>query len=208
MSETTLPSIFEELFDEIEETKTFTIIPNDPWSSNRHNIMIELIKPSSSVQTFLNRYFEDNFEHFHLDELLSKIFQVSDTIQCLLFDKIYRGFHHVQVNKVIIKDIQQLFKTWYNTTFNHNANCGQILDFDDIDGPLSTCTHRSLKYVNDQWSLANAISYTFHEKLDTEEKGLQAILVLSKFSLVIRENWSGQQVQDYISEHQAPEQNG
>ncbi|CAF4350363.1 unnamed protein product, partial [Rotaria sordida] len=77
----------------------------------------------------------------------------------------------------------QSFKTWYNTTFNRNANCGQILDFDDIDGPLCICTHRPLKYVNEQWSLTNVIAYTFHE------------------------NWSAPQVQDYISEHQAPEKN-
>ncbi|CAF4195882.1 unnamed protein product, partial [Rotaria sordida] len=214
MNETTLPSIFEELFDEIKETKTFTIIPNDPWSSNKQNILIELIKPSSSVQTFLRISFGEDFDHFRLDELLSKIFQVADAIQTwgdtnqrLLHEKIYRDFHHVQVNKITIKDIQQSFKTWYNTTFNHNANCGQILEFDDIDGPLCTCTHRPLKYVNEQWSLTNAIAYTFHEKFGTEEQGLQAILALSKLSLVIRENWSAQQVQDYISEHQAPEKN-
>ncbi|CAF1255816.1 unnamed protein product [Rotaria sp. Silwood1] len=212
MSETTLPSVFEELITEIKKTKIFTIIPNDPWLSNEHHIIIEFIKPTSSVQTVIKLSLEYYFEHPRIDELLSNIFQVSDTIQTwgdtnqrLLYQQIYRAFSHVQTNKVHIINIQHSFKTWYNTTFAHKENCGQILDFDDIDGPLCTCTYRPLKHFNDQWSLANAIAYTFHEKLDMKQNNIQEILALSKLSCIIDENWSRQQIEDYISEHHAHE---
>ncbi|CAF3297457.1 unnamed protein product, partial [Rotaria sp. Silwood2] len=74
------------------------------------------------------------------------------------------------------------FKTWYNATFGHNENCGQILDFDDMGGPLCICSHRPLQCANAQWSLSHTIAYTFHEKPYTGSRDFSECLVITKLS--------------------------
>ncbi|CAF4191718.1 unnamed protein product [Rotaria sp. Silwood2] len=98
----------------------------------------------------------------------------------LLYNQVYCGFPTCDTAKVNFVNIQESFKTWYNTTFGHDENCGQILDFNDIDGPLCMCSHRPLKCSHDKWSLSDAIAYTFHEKLDTENRDFPECLAITK----------------------------
>ncbi|CAF3557451.1 unnamed protein product, partial [Rotaria sp. Silwood2] len=84
----------------------------------------------------------------------------------------------------------------------------QILDFNEIDGPFCSCSHRPVKCPNEQWSLTNAISYTFHEKLDVENSDYPECLAITKLSTIISKNWTRQQVYDYRIRKHSIEENG
>ncbi|CAF4721742.1 unnamed protein product, partial [Rotaria sp. Silwood2] len=75
----------------------------------------------------------------------------------------------------------------YNGTLGHNENCGQIIDFDGIAGPLCSCPHRPHKCPHDDWSLKDAIVYTFQENLDNISFHLHKCQGVTKLAIVINE---------------------
>ena len=83
--------------------------------------------------------------------------------------------------------VQNDFTMWYNSIFIHNKDCGQILDFHNIDGPSCSCSHRPYKYQDEPWSLHNIIAYTFHEILDDSIFHLCACQAITKLTTVIDE---------------------
>ena len=113
----------------------------------------------------------------------------------------YHNFGRKNLYEIRFVNRQQAFKTWYNTTFRHNDNCGQILHFLEIDGPLCTCSHRPYKSSTDNWSLWMAIAFTFHENINKRNDDFRQCLAITKLSMVIQENWNHQTVQNYIKEH-------
>ena len=111
----------------------------------------------------------------------------------------FHGHHSVEFN-----DLRQYFKCWYNQTFPHNLNCHQILDYNDIDGSLCSCTHRPLQSLDEKWKLDLAMGYTFREYLDMEnddnDNGLHQCLAITTLSIVIEKQWTYEQIQKYIQD--------
>ncbi|CAF3027280.1 unnamed protein product, partial [Rotaria sp. Silwood2] len=65
-------------------------------------------------------------------------------------------------------------------------------------GPLCSCSHRPHKCPNDDWSLNDAIAYTFHESLDHTNFHLHKCQAVTKLATVINEKWNYETIQDYI----------
>ena len=84
------------------------------------------------------------------------IHQLSDFVQ-------YGVFSSQTLYQMNAIDVQHDFKKWYNKTFFHH--CGVLPPFYD-NNALCTCRHRSVRNPNNQWSLQNAIAYTFDQFLD------------------------------------------
>ncbi|CAF1294379.1 unnamed protein product [Rotaria sp. Silwood1] len=150
-----------------------TLFPYDYEKLNIHYLQIELIQDKISIIININFFNGYNIVLPEIDELLSVIFPLSKSIQVLDtsdrfsyghgFNLIYSP-HNMQNCHFV--NIQNLFEIWYNNTFQHNENCGQLLDYNQIDGPLCTCSYRPLKFPSDQWSLKDAIAYAFQENLN------------------------------------------
>ncbi|CAF1498624.1 unnamed protein product [Rotaria sordida] len=140
-----------------------------------------------------------------IHELFVVVFHRSKTIQLWgkpnQYEYNYEIYELYNTNGILnchIVYIQDSFKIWYNKTFNHNENCGRILDFEDIDGPLCTRSYRPLKNLNDTWDLKQAIAYTFEERLDPKNFHLYKCLAITKLATVLNEKWSYEKIQDYI----------
>ncbi|CAF3026537.1 unnamed protein product [Rotaria sp. Silwood2] len=152
IDETTTSTELDKLIIEIKEINTSTIILYDAWSSSEHILQTELIKQSFSIKTIIQSSLECYVIHPKIKELLVIIFQSSATIQIsnksnkdLLYNRVYHASTNCDLKKTHFINIQESYKTCYNTTFSHNENCAQTFDFDDMDGPLCTCSHRPLK---------------------------------------------------------------
>ncbi|CAF1255835.1 unnamed protein product [Rotaria sp. Silwood1] len=121
--------------------------------------------------------------------------------------QIYQVFLNGNIDRCHFVNGQSSFKTWYNKTFGHNQSCNQLLDFNDIDGPLCSCSHRPVKCPTEQWSLTNAIAYTFHENLYNGINSSDACPAITKLFNMIQNKWTRQQVENYRKESHIDSQN-
>ncbi|CAM4838210.1 unnamed protein product [Rotaria magnacalcarata] len=203
INQATSPITLDELIIEAERTYKFTIYPYDDMLLDMHYLQIELVQQSSSIIITIEFFSGYNVLFPQIEELFSIVFHASKMIQIWGELNTYRTeylFYHNHNEDDTIKshivNIQPAFKTWYNSTFVHNANCGQLLDFNDIDGPLCSCSHRPYKCRNDQWSLEDASAYTYHEILDNNKiHDPHRCLAITKLSIVIHEKWDRHKVQ-------------
>ena len=88
---------------------------------------------------------------------------------------------------VIFFYIQNDFKIWYSNAFIRDKDCGQVLNFHNIDGPLCSYSHRPYKYQDDQCPLHNAIAYTFHKMLDDSMFQTHKCPAITKPAIIIYE---------------------
>ena len=70
-----------------------------------------------------------------------------------------------------------------------------------MDGPLCSCSYWPYKFLQDNWSLHMAVTYTFHEHLSSENDHVHECLAITKLSTIIQEKWTRQQIEDWINEH-------
>ncbi|CAF2028125.1 unnamed protein product [Rotaria magnacalcarata] len=173
INQATSPITLDELIIEAKRTYKFTIYPYDDMLLDMHYLQIELVQESSSIIILIEFFSGYNVLFPQIEELFSIVFHASKMIQIWGELSSYRVeylFYHNHNEDDTIKshivNIQPAFKRWYNSTFVHNANCGQLLDFSNTDGPLCSCSHRPYKCRNDEWSIEDAIAYTFYEILD------------------------------------------
>ncbi|CAF5219223.1 unnamed protein product, partial [Rotaria magnacalcarata] len=138
-------------------------MPFKPYQSFYIN---QAISPSTLDQLIIEAKRTYNFTVYPYDDML--------------LDMHYLQIELVQESSSIIILIE-FFSGWYNRIFVHNANCGQLLDFSNTDGPLCSCSHRPYKCRNDEWSIEDAITYTFYEILDdTKIHDLHRCLAITK----------------------------
>ncbi|CAF3866423.1 unnamed protein product [Rotaria sp. Silwood1] len=157
INETTSANTIQELITIAKKIYIVTLFPYDYEKLNIHYLQIELIQDKISIIININFFNGYNIVLPEIDELLSVIFPLSKSIQVLDtsdrfsyghgFNLIYSP-HNMQNCHFV--NIQNLFEIWYNNTFQHNENCGQLLDYNQIDGPLCTCSYRPLKFPSDQ----------------------------------------------------------
>ncbi|CAF1504663.1 unnamed protein product [Rotaria magnacalcarata] len=190
IDETTSPVIAEDLIIQAKRTKKFTIVLHGDILSKELFIEIELIQKSQSIITRI--------------QIFKNSAPVYDRIKTITFN--YGFFIYDKLQTVRLIDIRQDFKLWYNATFIHSTNCGQIIDFIVIDGPLCSCSHRPYKSSTGTWSLWKAIAYTFDENLYKTNSNIHECLAITKISKVIEEKWTRQQTLDYINLHHANNQ--
>ena len=176
-------------------------------------IQIEFIQEFQSIITIFEVFRRRSFLFDRIEQLFSIIFDSSNTIytwghitHLWLYYQDYGFFFNNYIDKVHLLNVQEDFKLWYNQTFGHNENCDQILDFQDTDGPLCSCSYRPYKCLKDAWSLHVAITYTFHENLSNENDNAYECLAITKLATVIQEKWTRQQLNDYINKHHADHQ--
>ena len=111
-----------------------------------------------------------------------------------LFDKdileyqFYQVFFYGDIRKTYFVDIQSNFKDWYDRIYSHNRYCRQILDVNDIDGPMCSCLHRPYKYSTDQWSMSNTLTYTLNQFFACGYNPVEICLAITKLSRVVEEN--------------------
>ncbi|CAF1503638.1 unnamed protein product, partial [Rotaria sordida] len=205
IDETTSAAKIQELINEAKKTYKFTVFQFDDIAFNMHYVQIELIQQSLSI--IINVELIENWQIHSpvIQELFIVVFHRSKSIKVWAkpdrFEYNYEIYELYNTNGILnchIVYVQDSFKTWCNKTFNDNKNCGQILDFEDIDGPLCTCSYRPLKNFNDTWDLKQAIAYTFEERLDPENFHLYKCLAITKLATVINEEWNYEKLQDYI----------
>ncbi|CAF2034323.1 unnamed protein product [Rotaria magnacalcarata] len=163
IDETTSPIIAEDLIIQAKRTKKFTIVLHGDILSKELFIEIELIQKSQSIITRI--------------QIFKNSAPVYDRIKTITFN--YDFFIYDKLQTVRLIDIRQDFKLWYNATFSHSTNCGQIIDFIDIDGPLCSCSHRPYKSSTDIWSLWKAIAYTFDENLYKTNNNIHECLTIA-----------------------------
>ena len=192
----------DELITEAKQTKQFTFV------TFQNLIEVEFNQESQSIiaEITISKYHKSLQEK--IEQLFAIILDSSNLIQAWgdIDSTLYDWYDHDFFGRKNLYEIrfvnrQQAFKTWYNTTFRHNDNCGQILHFLEIDGPLCTCSHRPYKSSTDNWSLWMAIAFTFHENINKRNDDFRQCLAITKLSMVIQENWNHQTVQNYIKEH-------
>ncbi|CAF1086712.1 unnamed protein product [Rotaria sordida] len=199
----TSPVIVNELIIEARKTNRFTIHPYDYKSSGDHYLEIEFLQQSSSsIIISIEIFHQQNLLFERIDDLLSIILHPSNMIYTWEdFDKnlidyqSYQVFLNGDINRCHFVNVQNCFKTWYNTTFGHNQNCNQLLDFNDIDGPLCSCSHRPVKCPTEQWSLTNAIAYTFHQNFSNGSTSSKTCPAITKLFNIIQNNWTRQQIE-------------
>ncbi|CAF3749945.1 unnamed protein product [Rotaria socialis] len=213
IDEITSPIIAEDLIIQAKRTKKFTIVFHGDILSKELFIEIELIQKFQSIITRIEIFKNSTPVYDRIKQLLSVIIDASNTIQTwgdinknLFHYKDYGFFIYDKLQTVRLIDIRQDFKLWYNATFSHSTNCGQIIDFIDIDGPLCSCSHRPYKSSTDTWSLWKAIAYTFDENLYKTNNNIYECLAITKISKVIEEKWTRKQTLDYINLHHANNQ--
>ncbi|CAF1399502.1 unnamed protein product [Adineta steineri] len=205
IDETTSSDTVQELITIAKKTYMMTLFPYDHEKSNIHYLQIELIQDEISIIINIAFFLGYNIVLPDIDELLSIIFHRSKSIQIWGTSERFNydhGFNLIyspyNMEKCHFVNIQDLFKIWYNNTFQHNENCGQLLDYNEIDGPLCTCSYRPLKCSTDQWSLKDAITYTFQENLENINISLYECQAITKCATIINEKWHYKKVQDYI----------
>ncbi|CAF3147124.1 unnamed protein product [Rotaria sp. Silwood2] len=208
IDQTTSPLTVDEFIFEAKETTRFTIASCNNILANERFIQIEFVQELQSL--VLSIEISNDYSPVLLDRinvLCAIIFDSSNIIQTWgninndLFEYIQYDFSfYDNLYKVHLLDIQQDFKQWYNHTFSHNQNCSQILDYNDIDGPLCSCSHRPYKCPDNQWSLMNAIAYTFAEYPNIVYNDANECLAATKLARVIYEQWTREQVKNYIKD--------
>ena len=209
IDETTSVTTLQELIVETEKTNQITIVIHGDGLSVRHIFEIELVQECSSIVIITQIVPRCNAIYPYIDVLLFIVLHQSKIIDVwsILNRNFYQYQHYLvfangHINQIHSANIQQSFKSWYNQTFGHNDNCDQILDFNDIDDPLCSCSHRPYKNSADEWSLWNAIAYTFHEDLQginlfEVEGSLSTCLAITKLSTVMKQMWTRQHIEDY-----------
>ena len=149
INQNTSVETIDKLIVESKRTDIFTLYPCLIEHTNIYYIDIQFIFSSTSIIVTLQVFHEDSVLFQRINVLLSTIFHTSNTIQVWAsFDKdvlgyqLYQVFCSCDIRKTHTADIHNGFKYWYNRTFIHNGWYCQILDFNDIDGPMCSCSHR------------------------------------------------------------------
>ncbi|CAF1549527.1 unnamed protein product [Adineta ricciae] len=213
IDELAVPSSIVELFRTAAPTTKFTLfVPIDYLEENDY-IQLEMIQHSFSLMVFIRRsnaYPPDVLEH--IQQLFNLVMDSSNcihiwgnmnniisTLENLEF------FFHDMFHPVHYINIQKQFKQWYNSTFIHGYYCEQNLKFNTIDGPLCSCSYRPLKTLNEEWTIDQAIAYTFTEYLNIDIadniSSNQICSAISTLSIVLDQQWTREQVQSYIQAH-------
>ena len=194
--ETTAPIEIEELILEAKRTYTITVFPFDDMNDGMHYLQVELVQERLSIIIHIKFFTGHNILLPQIDELLLTVFHPSKLIriwgpldrhqyECQIYP-MYRADRPLQCHFV---NAQNDFKMWHNNTLSHNEDCGQVLDFHNIDWPLYSCSHRPYKCQDDPWSLHNAIAYAFHEILDDSIFHRRVCQAITKLATVINEKW-------------------
>lgn len=190
------------LISEARDTKRYSFVSYSDESIDKKYYIIEFIQMSSSIIVNIEQFPDDTVRREKIDELWSIIFCSSNIIQTwgdvfrnpmdfYIFDDVFTRQSHKQS----VINIQDTFKEWYNKTFHHDDNCGQIIDFIDIDGPLCSCSHRPYKSSNDKWSLSMAVMHTFYENLPSTNDHILECLAITKLAMIVGEDWNRQRIE-------------
>ena len=205
INETTPPMEIEELILEAKRTHTITVFPFDDINYEMQYLQMELVQKSLSIVIHIELFTGHNIILPEIDDLLLTVFHPSKLIRIWGPLDRYQYEHQIypmyRANRPLqcrFVNIQNDFKIWYNNTFIHNEDCGQILDFHNIDGPLCSCSHRPYKHQDDQWSLRHAIAYTFHEILDDSSLHLRTCQAITKLATIIDEKWDYDKLRNYL----------
>jgi hypothetical protein len=210
---TTAKRIMTDLMDTANQTRQFSIIPQlSTLMPHSLSMQIALCQPSCTllavIESFDPTTMEFEFLQF-LQQLFSIIFRSSNTIQTWgdlrtqLTPFIQVGLlSNEQVAYPRFNNVRNRFKTWYNQTFPHHQQCHQRLDYDSIDGPLCSCSHRPCKSSTSRWSLFKAIAYTFDEYMYNHTFNINPCLAITKLALVIEQKWTCEQVKKHIKQNQ------
>ncbi|CAF4048227.1 unnamed protein product [Adineta steineri] len=166
------------------QTTYFTIdTENDDRSHRPALIQIELVQfeeQTATATTTTVVIFEmchllsrKTLKYQRIQQLLSTIFNPSKTFLTwgdgeneLSKFKIYQLFQSIPVASLQFKNVQNLFKNWYNNTYKHNFNCCMTAFNDIDDDPYCTCAHRPYKDPSNTWSLQKAVAMIFQQFLD------------------------------------------
>jgi hypothetical protein len=209
IDETTSPTTVDEIIAEAKQTNKFTIAPyDDKITTNKLSLHIEFIQEFRSWIIIIDIVPQGTVLFIKVHRLMRIILHSSNIIQVwndisdilLQFEDLNCYFYD-NIKDIGLFNVQEAFKTWYNKTFSHNENCDQILDYNDIDGPLCSCSHRPLKNSTEKWPLSLAIAHTFNEYLNMANNEINVCLAITKLSVIIEEKWDRQQINDYIKEN-------
>ena len=200
--------IFDELINEAKRSKIFTIVPkNKSLHPDNMFIQIELIQNTQTI-ILLIEYFNETDQNstysFTLRRFFATVFQSSNTIQIRgnIIQELrpyirYGLFSMYAVTSSQSINIQKEFKLWYNRTFPHHTRCQRCLKYNHMDGSLCSCSHRPYKFSSNQWSIKQAIAYTFDELFNVRHHGIHRCLAVTKLTHIISQNWTVQQLKDY-----------
>ena len=204
----TSPLMLHEIITEAKRTKRFTIVPK--YESLYHDttaIHIELVQQTHTILILIDSFDDKDTRTPFCDtlcQLFSIIFHPSNTVQtwgsltAILKPFLpYEIFTISQIKQCRSSNTRQEFKSWYNKTFIHHRHCHQYLNYDNIDGPSCSCSHRPYKTFSARWSLIKAIAYTFNEYLYSHTYDITKCLAITKLADVIQHQWTIQQVEDY-----------
>ncbi|UJR18787.1 hypothetical protein I4U23_005693 [Adineta vaga] len=209
---TTLSNI-NELIRTAASTTKFTLFYSNVYLEENDYIHLELIQNSFSLMVSIRRSLEyppDVLEQ--IQQLFNIIMDSSNRVyiwgninnMVSILEK-YEFFYRDMSHPINYINIQKQFKQWYNNTFIHHHYCQQQLKFNTIDGPLCSCSYRPLKSINEEWEINQAIGYTFGEYLyhDTIDNIISKHIfsAISTLAIVIEQQWTREQVQNYIQAH-------
>lgn len=200
LDQSTSIEIIHMLIHEAKQTNKFSYTTYYDDKSNEKYSIIHFIQSTSSSSSILIKIemFERIFNGLFYDkiqQLLTIIFFSSNNIiyswnflsfppqEFQIYDIFYDNTD--KINQKNFVALQHHFKCWYNSTFNHNENCDQIIDYMDIDGPLCSCSHRPFKSPTDTWSLSMAIMFTFHENLQLDNHPINQCLAITKLAVIM-----------------------
>lgn len=197
--------VLDEFIVQAKKTKIFTILPKlNKEHTNQMLLQIEFVQETKSILTLIeyNHDIDRNTRYFHkLNTFFRILFDSSNIIQtwgnCKKQLAVGTGFHlftHGELMKIQFLDIQQDFKEWYNNTFPHRIECSQYLKYNTLESKSCSCSHRPYKTKSSQWSLPQALAYTFDENLHTSIFDIEKILAITKLGCIAREKWSIQQL--------------
>ncbi|CAF4121876.1 unnamed protein product [Rotaria sordida] len=194
-----------DLIREARRTEKLTVSPYRDELLGEHYLQVELIQDSRSIIINIDFFVGYNLSLPQIDELLSVIFDRSKSIyiwrkpDSFLY---YNGFNSIyfehDIRHCTYINIQDSFKIWYNNTYPHADNCNQILDYDNKDGPACSCSYRPLKVPSEEWSLKDAVKYTFKENLDDTNSHLFRCQAITKIATIIDEKWNNEKIQKYL----------
>ncbi|CAM4955655.1 unnamed protein product [Rotaria socialis] len=203
-----LTIVIDELLTQAKRTKIFTILPKTKSQhTNQLYLHVELVQDTRSILVLIeyNYDYERNSRYHHqLVLFFSILFDSSKTIQTwgdckeqLDIGASFLLFTHGELSKIQFLNLQQNFKHWYNDTFPHKIQCPQYLKYNTSDSKSCSCSHRPYKSKSSQWSLLQALLYTFNENLTTSMFDIQKCLAITKLGHIVRENWSIEQLNKY-----------
>lgn len=200
--------VLNELLIQAERTKLFTILPKlNNSNANQLFLLVEFIQDTQSILVLIeyNHDLDRNTQYYQqLNTFFSILFDSSKKIQTwgncteqLAIGAEFYFFTYGDLMKIQLIDIQKDFKKWYNTTFPHRIECSQYLKYNTDDNRLCSCSYRPYKSKSAQWSLSQALLYTFGENLNVSVFNIQKCLAITKLAQIVHENWTLKQLNNY-----------